>query len=388
MQGLPLWPFPRLFGPIVVTLTLVLWYLYARLRRSLRQLRHFDALVARSTGPAARPLPRRLAWDRGIGSGIFLAAFYLLLFRGISFLPWFKADHNGGAILMSFSFLFLGPFAAGYLTVTQAPSRKPWRVREWILMPWIPVFLNIILALSFLWEGIICVVFILPPAMISASLGGVLAGWTQRYRHRQSSRATMLCLAVAPLLLAMVETRLNQPLQTRTVETAIVIHAPAAVIWHNIERVPAIAPSELRGTWANAIGFPRPIEATLSHEGVGGVRNASFERGLNFIETVTAWEPDHRIAFSIKADTAHIPPTTLDEHVTIGGRFFDVLEGEYNLETRPSGDILLHLTSHQRLSTDFNLYAAMWSDAVMRDVQNNILHVVQHRCETAAASIH
>ncbi|WP_353063060.1 hypothetical protein RBB77_17440 [Tunturibacter psychrotolerans] len=186
-----------------------------------------------------------------------------------------------------------------------------------------------------------------------------------------------------PFLLAPAETYLNAPVRTRTVASEIIIHASPQVIWQNVIRVPAISPAELQPTWTQRIGFPRPVEATLSYEGVGGVRHASFERGLVFIETVTAWEPEHRIAFSIKADTAHIPPTTLDEHVTIGGPYFDVLDGEYRLELLPDGDTLLHLTSHQRLSTNFNSYAGLWSDAVMQNLQTSILNVIQHRCEHA-----
>ncbi|MDP9050832.1 MAG: hypothetical protein M3O31_08935, partial [Acidobacteriota bacterium] len=170
-------------------------------------------------------------------------------------------------------------------------------------------------------------------------------------------------------------------LQTRTVSSEIRIHATPQTVWQNIERVPSISPTELRPTWTHRIGFPRPIEATLSYEGVGGVRHASFERGLLFIETVTAWVPDRRLAFTIKADTAHIPATTLDEHVTIGGHYFDVLDGEYSIEPLSNGDIVLHLTSHQRLTTDFNGYASLWTDAVMQNLQTSILGVIQHRCE-------
>lgn len=331
--------------------------------------------------PPERPLP----WSRGFIGAVFLAAFYLLVFRGLSLIPPFHNDQAGGPILMSFAFLFLGPFIAGVITVAQATSKEPWPVGIWIIAPWIPVFTNILLAISVRWEGLICVIFILPPAIISSSLGGIAAGWLQRYWHNRAARGSLYCLAALPLILAIVETRLQQPLQTRIVDTSIVIHAPANVVWQNIERVRAIAPSELRHSWANTIGFPRPVEATLSHEGIGGVRNASFERGLTFTETITDWVPNQRIGFTIQADTAAIPSTTLDEHVTVGGRFFDVLTGEYDLQPLANGDTLLHLSSRERLSTDFNAYAAMWSDAVMRDMQSNILHVIRNRCETTAA---
>jgi hypothetical protein len=371
----------HLIGPAIVAVV-------AAIILIVRQQNHRNAykrtdLAFRRGIVLPEPAPKRLwPWRRGLITSASLAAFYLLAFRGISFLDEFHKEYAGGAILMSFSFLFLGPFVAGFFTVDQAAAREPLPIKQWIIAPWIPILLNLALAIAVYWEGLICAIFIIPPAMILASLGGVTAGFIHRYRHKRSSSTTLLCMAVAPLLLCILETHLNQPLQTRTVDTSIVIHASIPTVWQNIERVRPIAPSELRRSWANAIGFPRPVAATLSHEGVGGVRNASFERGLNFTETITDWVPNQHIAFTIKADTAAIPRTTLDEHVTVGGRFFDVLTGEYDLHALPNGDTLLHLSSRERLSTDFNAYAAMWSDAVMRDMQSNILHVIRNRCES------
>jgi len=290
-------------------------------------------------------------------------------------------DNGGSSVaVMTIAFLVLGPIVIGFLTIRQTEAHQPSPIWIWIFLPWLSVTLMMAIVALFALEGAICIAMALPIALICASIGGLVAGVISR-RHRLN-RAPTLCLAILPLLLAPFESRLAAPLETRTVASEIRIHAPTSVIWQNIERVPAISPAELRPTWAHRIGFPRPVEATLSYEGVGGIRHASFEHGLLFIETVTAWQPEHRLAFSIRADTAHIPSTTLDEHVTIGGRYFDVLDGEYSLEPLPNGDTLLHLTSHQRLSTDLNGYAGFWTDAVMQNLQSSILQVIQHRCET------
>lgn len=306
------------------------------------------------------------------------AAYGIFLRLLISF-PKMGGIRNSANSVMTLAFLILGPLVIGFLTVRQADAHQPTPVWVWIFLPWASVTLMMAVTALFAIEGAICIIMAFPIALVLASLGGVVAGIIGR-RHRLS-RIPTLCLAALPFLLAPAEATLHTPLETRTVQSEIRIHASAATIWQNVERVPAIAPAELRPNWTHRIGFPRPIEATLSYEGVGGVRHASFERGLLFIETITAWEPEHRLAFSIKADSAHIPPTTLDEHVTIGGRYFDVLDGEYRLEPLPNGDILLHLTSHQRLSTDFNGYAGLWTDAVMQNLQTSILKVIQHRCE-------
>jgi hypothetical protein len=310
--------------------------------------------------------------------GVALGAIYGILLRLGGHVKWFSPNPNTFTV-MTVAFLFGGPIVVGILAVRRAEAIEPISVWKWIFLPWISVFVMLFTLWLFVIEGGICILMASPIALVCASIGGVIGGMWGRLR--KPSSLTLTCVAILPLLLAPAEARLTAPPSTRAVASEIRIHATPETVWQNIERVPAIAPSELRPTWTHRIGFPRPIEATLSYEGVGGVRHASFERGLLFIETITAWEPQHRIAFNIKADSAHIPTTTLDEHVTIGGRYFDVLDGEYTLEPLTNGDTLLHLNSHQRLSTNFNGYASLWTDAVMQNLQTSILQVIQHRAE-------
>lgn len=323
---------------------------------------------------------RLLNW-RMLLEGIGLGTLYGVVLRVAMSAPqkfWWLKDAAG---VMTVAFLVLGPIVMGYLVVRRAERSGKIPVLLWFGAPVLSVTLMMAILMLFAWEGAICVLMALPIAWVFGAIGGVLGGLSVRFTR--AAGKTTACVAMLPFILAPLEARLTAPTETRIVASEILIHAPATTVWQNIERVPAIAPNELQETWAQRIGFPRPIEATLSYEGVGGVRHASFERGLMFIETVTAWEPEKRLAFGIKADTEHIPTTTLDEHVTIGGRYFDVLDGEYRLEPLANGDTLLHLTSHQRLSTDFNGYAGLWTDAVMQNLQTSILAVIQHRCEHA-----
>jgi hypothetical protein len=85
-------------------------------------------------------------------------------------------------------------------------------------------------------------------------------------------------------------------------------------------------------------------------------------------------------------NTATIPPTTFDEHVTVGGRFFDVLRGTYELEPAGPGRTRLVLYSQQRLSTRVNPYAGLWTSFIMSEIQRRILEVIRHRCEAEARS--
>jgi len=288
-------------------------------------------------------------------------------------------------VVVSLGFVVFLPLAMGFVTVFLVERRRPQPLWIWFLLPWIPLAAGEAAAMIAAWEGLICIVMFTPIGMAASNLGRVAAGLIARYAtSRRSKNASVVCVLFLPLLVSPFEQRFHAQGELRRIETVIDIQASPDVLWRNIERVPRINPVELRSSWSRRIGFPNPVEATLSYEGVGGVRHASFDGGVLFIETIDLWQPQRRLAFSIKAQTGQIPATTLDEHVTVGGAFFDVLRGEYRLEPLPNGRTRLHLESQHRVSTDFNWYAHLWTDAIMADLQNTILLVVKNRCESAA----
>jgi len=262
------------------------------------------------------------------------------------------------------------------------------------VLGWIPVLASTAGLFIIAWEGLICIAMYLPIGLTCATIGGLLGGYTGRVLQRSAIKnLPMACVAVLPLLVAPWEERAFMHRDLRTFESVITIYAPAETVWRNIERVPAIRPEELTSySWTRTLGFPAPIEATLVCPGqpegfrgdpkqcAGGVRHATFAGGVLFIETIDVWQPNERLAFSIHAETERIPRTTLDEHVRVGGPFFDVLRGEYWLEPI-NGGTRLHLLSRHRLSTNFNWYASLWTDAVMADIQRTILKVILQRCE-------
>ncbi|HEV7517343.1 MAG TPA: hypothetical protein VGR07_13665, partial [Thermoanaerobaculia bacterium] len=289
--------------------------------------------------------------------------------------------------VMSVSFLFLVPLVLGFLVVYVGEGEgPPWGWWRWIVTPWVAALLALGGALALAWEGIICVFLWIPVFLTMSSLGGVAASLVRRLGRPSGTRPYVLVFSLLlPFALAPLEHRLPLPTERREVRTAIAIDAPVETVWKNIERVPKIEPQEQRWSLFHAIGFPRPVEATLSREGVGGVRHATFERGVLFVETITDWQPGRRLAFSIHADPTSIPPTTLDEHVTVGGPFFDVLEGVYEIEPVAPGRVILHLASTHRLSTHFNAYSGLWTDLILRNVQEYILEILKRRCEAAPA---
>ncbi|WP_426058147.1 hypothetical protein [Hymenobacter sp. B1770] len=296
---------------------------------------------------------------------------------------FFANDILPSSGLLSLAFLVVMPVGLGAITahfITE-PANSWWRL-AWA--PFLAVLAFLAAALLFHLEGLICVIIIFPAFLTMATIGAHLyAGFTNDIPSKRDKTLVVTAFALLPFLAGPIESRINNPDDFRQVENAIVINAPAAVVWQHIIRVAPIQAQDLGHSVIDDIGFPRPVEATLTHEGVGGVRHATFERGVEFIETVDEWVPLQRLSFSIVPNTATIPPSTFDEHVIVGGRFFDVLRGTYQLQAAGPGRTRLVLHSRQRLSTHLNWYAGLWTGFVMSEIQGRILTVLKRRCESA-----
>ena len=281
------------------------------------------------------------------------------------------------AMTMTLGYIFLVPLALGVVTLWLEP-RPGWLAR--IVLPWVPGALLIGVAILLSWESSLCIVMGLPVFILMASIGGIIGGLFGPAKQHNNTYS-MGALLLLPLLLSTLETQLPLPQSTRTVETRITIDADVATVWENIVRVPAISAHELDFRFSHLMGIPRPVEATLSYPGIGGVRHASFEGGVVFIEEIYGWEEFKSLAFTIVADDSQVWAEDLNAQVVVGGAFFDVMMGEYVIEPRTDGAVTLHLRSRHRLSTTFNPYAGLWTDFVMRDTQQSILEVIKQRAE-------
>jgi hypothetical protein len=281
--------------------------------------------------------------------------------------------------VMTIAFLFLVPIAIGYFTVLPVERPSIWYR---LFVPWIPMTLSTAAVTVAGMEGLICIVMGLPLLLPLSSLGGLIGG-----ASNPGSRTAPVLVAVLPLVVAPLESRWEAPVRLQDNVTEIVVEAPPAVVWQQVVSVDSIQPEERRPALFTRLGFPAPVSATVDGTGVGAVRLARFEGGVVFIETVTDWQEGRRLSFTIDPQTDAIPATTLDPHVTIGGPFFDVLSGTYELHPLDGGRTRVVLTSQHRVSTHFNFYAGLWGGLVMRSIQDNILVVIRDRAEAAAREV-
>ncbi|WP_394854606.1 hypothetical protein [Leptospira ellisii] len=289
-------------------------------------------------------------------------------------------------LTIAYGGVFVLPFVIGVIAAYASEREKPRSIVFHIFFPWIPTVLSLLLAILVGWEGLICLIMGLPIYLALASIGGIAVGiWFYVFPENRVNLFAATAILSLPLVTGYSESYWELPNEIRFVETQIGIESTPEKIWKNIVRIPELEKTE--EGFFYTMGFPRPVEATLSYEGIGGVREAKFEKNLVFYETITEWNPNRRLKFEIKADPNLTPLTTLDSHVVPGGAYFDALQGEYELQYDPAslpkqkGFVLLHLRSKYRLSTRFNFYASLWGDFLMRDIQNSILRILKRRIE-------
>lgn len=278
---------------------------------------------------------------------------------------------------------FLGgvPLVIGALSTRLIPPIR----RTWFNV----TAVAIAMAVTFLFfvtiaqSGLFFCVLIASPLIIGvAVVGALIFKRLDRYflERKTNQYAFAGFVMLLPLALAPLEAHVQSPIWYRNVQDEIVIKASAEEVWNDIIRMDTIAPSEQRPSIYQSLGIPRPIEATLDYEGVGGVRIGQFEYGLTFVEEITVWDVYERVRFDV--DVQHNDQSTaVLKH--IGGRYFDVIEAGYAIEPLDAEHVILRLDSDYRLSTNFNGYGAFWSDWIMHDFQMYVLTTVKQRAEAS-----
>ncbi len=287
--------------------------------------------------------------------------------------------------VMSISFLFCLPTIVGALVVYFSNEKNTNQTSYKVFAQWIPVFLFLFVSLGFGVEGWACWLMVLPLFLVAASVGGLIGGYFKM--KDKDNNVYVSILVLLPIFASPIEAMIGSIPGTYEAYTYIDIKAPADKIWKNVTRVKEIKESQDKGWLTKALGFPRPIKAELNFEGIGAYREAIFTNGLVFHETVSEYIDKKKMTFSIKAYPHEIPSTTMDEHVVIGGEYFDVLNGTYELEKLNATTNRLHLYSHFKLNTTFNFYASWWAKWIMKDIQNNILQIEKLRAENDSQSL-
>jgi hypothetical protein len=344
------------------------------------QLPQPDPFPQKQPEPPMQPSNRAKARKAAALSSFFIVLTYAGILRWAFAESWL--DDSGGVVSMSF--IFSVPFACGALSVAigRMCGSDAWAMQS-IIAPVFTMAIGLGICILTQIEAAICVIMAAPILFLGTMFGGLIAHFLLP-RNRPVPRLYLTFAVFLPFISAYVEGSLHWPSEMKSITNTITINASASEVWPLIASVDAIDPEQIPDKWIYGIGFPKPIAATLDRHEVGGIRTATFERGVSFFEQVTEWKEPERLSFTIHADPDFIPRTAFDQHIIVGGRFYDVLDGTYEIEPTGPDSCRLHLTSNHRLSTRFNSYAGWWSVKIMDQIQGSILEVIRERAESGS----
>ncbi|GGK76210.1 hypothetical protein ACD591_06135 [Rufibacter glacialis] len=308
--------------------------------------------------------------------GIILAALYAVVM-----LCLISADHT----LVSISYVFILPLVIGSIPVLFSTKEQLLSYKSLIIIPWGSILLFVLLAFLLKLEGIICLVIIVAPFIMLATVAAFVI---RLFRlHAKGPKTPLYSLLVLPLLFLVVERHITPEDSFHTVTTSLEIQAPPPRVWEHVKNVKDIRPQEIQSHFIHLINVPKPVTGHLDREGENATRFISWDKGIQFKFDIQEWTEGQGFTYQVTLDEHSIPPNTLDEHVMVGGQFFDVVKGSYHITPLPSGAALLSLTSTYRVTTTFNAYCALWADFLMDDLHQMILEVIKGRSEKAVLSL-
>jgi hypothetical protein len=280
--------------------------------------------------------------------------------------------------VMGVSFLFLAPIFVGAVTVyvAEKQARRSWLY--YLLMPAIANMLFVAGTMLIMIEGLICALLILPMFGVIGALAGVIMGALCRYTNWP--KQTVYSLALLPFLMNPIEQQLPLPIKINAVEHSIYIDAPAENVWKNIMSASAIQAHEVQDAWMYRIGVPLPESGILKQTSKGLVREIKMGKDIHFEQVVTQWQPNRyaQMRYHFSADS--VPARALDDHVKIGGKYFDLGNTSYTLTPTGKGTTL-NIRMEYRVSTQFNWYAEPIAQQLMSNFEEVILGFYKQRSE-------
>jgi hypothetical protein len=281
---------------------------------------------------------------------------------------------------VSIAFICAFPFMLGAIPVFLATQEQLRSYTTMILYPILSIALFFLISLFFHLDGLICLTVIIAPFLLLACIGAFIVRLI--LLKRKGPRTPLYVSLLFPLLFMFAEKAFIARDAIRTVDTTIEVHAPRAMIWENMKNVRHIQSTEIKSHFVHLIGVPKPLNGELDKEGPGGIRSITWEKGISFKETIESWQEGWGFTYRIQVDPKSIPPTTLDEHVLVGGKYFDVQAGSYRIDSVGPARFVITLSCQYRVTTTFNTYSMLWAGFLLNDFNQMILEVIKNRAET------
>ncbi|MES3024798.1 MAG: SRPBCC domain-containing protein [Pseudomonadota bacterium] len=270
------------------------------------------------------------------------------------------------------AFIGFAPLAVGAVTVyiAELTERRSWSY--YLFAGMLSNFMFILATMLILIEGVICAILILPLFAAYGALSGAAMGAICRITNWPKKTA-VYSFAALPLLLGVLLPGGPSEPYLGAIERTVIVNAGAPAVWRQLHDARDIKAQEVGRAWMYRIGVPTPLSGIARATPDGMVRDVRMGKGIHFTQLATRWEPNRHVKWDFKFKDDSFPPGALDDHVKIGGEYFDLIDAEYVLVPLSPARTALTLRMHYRLSTGFNWYAKLLASGLIGNFEEVIL---------------
>jgi hypothetical protein len=277
---------------------------------------------------------------------------------------------------MSTGFVMLAPIVVGAVTVFLGERLRRRTLGYHVVASIFATVLFVVGTLVILIEGLICAVIILPLFAALGVLGGILM--LLGLRFTSWAKQMLGCIVLLPLVLGDVDSDLPLRDDMLSIERTVLVQAPSAAVWLQIMNARDIRSEEIGGAWLFRIGVPLPVDGVL--DAAQSTRRVRMGKNVYFDELIVESSPNERVRWTYRFYADSFPRYALDEHVLVGGRYFDVRDTSYELT--PRGDATeLRMRIGVRVSTRFNWYASPAARFLLGNLMESNLGYYRRRSE-------
>ena len=282
---------------------------------------------------------------------------------------------------MGNAFMLIAPFAVGAFTVYVAETRSR---RRWSYYVWAPAVANalcVIGTMAILIEGLICAIIVVPLFAAVGATGGLVMGAI--CRRTNWPKQAVYSFAVLPLLLGAIPPNEVGNDYYGLVKRTIIVQASPDKIWQQLHEARDIRPQEVGHAWMYRIGVPLPIAGVTNEKSSELVRRITMGKSVYFDQVSNDWKVNQHVNWRYRFYEDSFPPHAMDDHVKIGGHYFDVIDTNYTLTPIDTKSTELKIQMHYRINTEFNWYANPIAQFLIGNFEEVILNFYSQRASSA-----
>ncbi len=312
-------------------------------------------------------LPYAKWWPAVAGALVGVAL--RLLFSGMPGRQWSA---------MNPEFLLLAPFIVGAVTVYVAERSARRSYRYYVVAGMLANVLFVAGTMAILIEGLICAILIVPLFAVCGAVGAAIMGAICR-KTNWPRAATLTAILTLPLLFGMILPGGAGDPYIGVIERTVVVNATPDAIWRQLHDTRDIKAAEVERGWMYKIGVPKPEYGVTSITPAGPVRDIRMGKGIHFTQHAVQWDINKRVRWTYHFRDDSFPPGAMDDHVRIGGHYFDVIDSEFELTPLSAQATSMKVRMQYRVSTRFNWYAKVVAQGLISNFEEVILDLYAGR---------